>query len=158
MKSSRLIVALVACVITAAALGAAVSSSTSTAPLRQFGFTYVAKIPALPADAKISRIWIPLPQSDRYQTIRNLKIEAPFPYTQRKDSEYGNEYLYFEVPASKVGEPAEVKVTFDVARLEHRDALDVHPVSAQSPAASADLQRYLQPDRLVPLQGVIADL
>lgn len=159
MKLLKLVVAVLACVLTFVALGAALSSSSSTsAPLRQFGFTYVAKIPALPADAKTSRIWIPLPQSDRYQTIRNLKIEAPFAYTERKDPEYGNEYLYFQVPASKVAEPAEVTVTFDVARLEHRVALDTHPVSAESRAASADLQRYLQPDRLVPLQGVIADL
>jgi hypothetical protein len=64
--------------------------SDANAPLRNFEFTYIARIPALPADAKTSRIWIPLPQSDPYQTIADLKIETPFTYTKYRDPEYGN--------------------------------------------------------------------
>lgn len=159
MKSLKMIAGAVACFVALVAFAASLSlSSTATAPLRKFEFTYVAKIPALPADAKVSRIWIPLPQSDRYQTIRNLKIEAPFAYTERKDQEYGNEYLYVEVPASKIAQPADVRVTFAVTRREHRVPLEPRPASAPSPASPADLQRYLQPDRLIPLQGVIGQL
>jgi transglutaminase-like putative cysteine protease len=159
MKSLKMIAGAVACLIAFVAFSASLSvSSNATAPLRKFEFTYVAKIPALPADAKVSRIWIPLPQSDRYQTIRNLKIEAPFAYTERKDPEYGNEYLYVEVPASKIAQPADVRVTFDVTRREHRVALEPRPASTPSRMSPADLQRYLQPDRLIPLQGVIGQL
>ena len=39
---------------------------------RNFEFTYQMTIPASPADAKILRIWIPLPQSDPYQAIGGL--------------------------------------------------------------------------------------
>jgi transglutaminase-like putative cysteine protease len=154
----------IATVVLVLAAGLAVMASafstpweTST-PTRKFRFTYVASIPALPADARSSRVWIPLPQSDQYQTIRDLKIEAPFAYTQHRDAEYGNEYLYLQVPASQVSHPADVRVNFEVTRHEHRVALDAPAKLATPRWASPDLQRFLQPDRLVPLQGTIAEL
>ena len=160
MKSLKTIVLTFACIIALAAMGAAFSASSETsASLRNFEFTYLTRIPILPADAKTSRIWIPLPQSDRYQTIGNLKIETPFAYTKHRDPEYGNAYVYLQVPAAKVTGPAEVRVSFEVARHEHRVLLEAHSVTAQSAGADPpDLQRFLQPDRRVPLQGVIAEL
>jgi transglutaminase-like putative cysteine protease len=160
MNSLKTIVLAFACIIAIAVMGAILSASSQTnAPVRNFEFTYLSRIPALPADTKISRIWIPLPQSDSYQTIDDLKIETRFAYTRHHDPEYGNEYLYFEVPSAKVIEPAEVRVSFRVARHEHRVTLDAHPVNAQSPGvAPPNLQRFLQPDRLVPLQGIITEL
>ncbi len=160
MKSLKIIVLAFVCIIALAAMVTAFAASSETnAPLRNFEFTYVIRIPALPADAKISRIWIPLPESDRYQTIRDLKIESPFPYTEHRDPEYGNEYLYLQVPAAKATEPAEVRVSFEVTRHEHRVTLDAHPVSAHSAGVDPPgLQRFLQPDRRVPLQGLIAEL
>ncbi len=160
MKSLKTIVLTFACIIALAAMGAAFSASSETsASLRNFEFTYLTRIPILPADAKTSRIWIPLPQSDRYQTIGNLKIETPFAFTKHRDPEYGNEYVYLQVPAAKVTGPAEVRVSFEVTRHEHRVVLEAHPVTAQSAGADPPgLQRFLQADRRVPLQGVIAEL
>ena len=159
MKSPKPIVLTFACIIALAFIGAAFSaSSETTGPLRNFQFTYLTRIPTLPTDAKTSRIWIPLPQSDRYQTIGNLKIEAPLAYTRHRDPEYGNEYVYLQVPAAKVSQPVEVRVSFEVTRHEHQVALDVHRVSPRSGPTSTDLQRFLQPDRRVPLQGTIAEL
>jgi transglutaminase-like putative cysteine protease len=159
MKSFKTIVLAFACILALAVLGAAYSASSETsAAVRNFEFTYLTRIPRLPPDAKASRIWIPLPQSDRYQTIRGLKIETLFAYTKHRDPEYGNEYLYLQIPAAKVIEPAEVRVSFKVTRHEHRVALEGHPVTVQSGLTSPDLQRFLQSDRRVPLQGVIAEL
>ena len=143
----------------------AILCAAASAPLRTnvsartFEFTYLTKIPAAPAGAKTLRIWIPLPQSDPYQGIGALKIESPFPYAKYRDPEYGNEYLYLQVPAAKVRSLEEVRMSFQVTRQEHRVELVPHPVSAQSAVVDAtDLQRFLQPDRRVPLQGVIAEL
>jgi transglutaminase-like putative cysteine protease len=159
MNSLKAFVLAVACIIAIAVMGAVLSaSSQNNAPVRNFQFTYLSRIPALPADAKISRIWIPLPQSDQYQIVGDLKIETPFAYTKHRDAEYGNEYLYLEVPAARVTEPAEVRVSFEATRHEHRVVLEAHPVTAQSGVTSKDLQRFLQPDRRVPLQGIIAEL
>lgn len=159
MKSPKIATVVVVSAAAVAVIGTAISASSApNKATRKFRFTYVAGIPALPADAKGSRIWIPLPQSDPYQAIRDLKIEAPLAYAKHRDPEYGNEYLYFEVPASQVSQPAEVRVSFEAVRHEHRVALDGHASVATSHPSLSDLQRFLQPDRLVPLQGTIAEL
>jgi transglutaminase-like putative cysteine protease len=160
MKSHRIFVVAFACVVVIAVVGRRLSvvSQASSAPVRSFEFTYVTRIPALPPDAKSSQIWIPVPQSDAYQTISDLKIESPFPYAIHRDSEYGNAYLYLEVPAAKIAEPAEVRVHFQVLRREHQVALGALPVAAKTGASAGDLRRFLQPDRRVPLQGIIGEL
>jgi transglutaminase-like putative cysteine protease len=133
-------------------------SSKAGDTARTFEFTYLTKIPQLPTEAKVSRIWIPLPQSDSYQTIADMKIQSPFPHSTHRDSEYGNEYAYLEVPAAKVSGSAEVRVTFQATRREHRVALDERSTAADKRAEAGELQRFLQPDRRVPLQGTIAEL
>lgn len=167
MKSRRIsVVALLCVALTAiAGVGLAASSRVSaraSAPVRNFEFTYVTKIPGVPTDAKISKIWIPLPQSDAYQAISDLKIDSAFPYATHHDSEYGNEYAYLEVPAAKTGAVQEVRVHFQVARQEHRVALEGSTTSRSRGQGverdSADLKRFLQPDQRIPLQGVIAEL
>lgn len=159
MKSLKILFAIPLSVVALAVMKTAHSAPSGTsAPFRKFHFTYVASIPALPANAKNSRIWIPLPQSDQYQTIRDLKIEAPFAYAQHRDPEYGNEYLYFDLSASRASQPADVRVSFEATRREHRVALDEHTAVTTSRLTSPDLERFLQPDRLVPLQGAIAEL
>ncbi|HXN52413.1 MAG TPA: transglutaminase domain-containing protein [Candidatus Acidoferrum sp.] len=159
MKSLKTFVVAFACVAVIAVVVSGVSVfSQASAPARSFEFTYLTRIPGLPADAEISRIWIPLPQSDPYQAISALKIESPFSYTTHRDSEYGNEYAYLEVPAAKVAGPAEVRVTFQVTRQEHRVALGGNPIAANTGVGAGDLRRFLQPDRRVPLRGVIGEL
>ena len=150
-----------------AILGTGIATfSRVSAPARNFEFTYVTKIPAVPADAKISKVWIPLPQSDAYQVISDLKIESPFPYKTHRDAEYGNEFAYLEIPAAKISGSAEVRVTFQVARREHLVALGGNqsvPNAGRgngpgTVADAAELKRFLEPDRRVPLAGTIAEL
>jgi len=159
MKSRKTSVLAFAFIAVIACVGNGFSSlSQPSASVRSFEFTYLTRIPGLPADAKLSRIWIPLPQSDSYQAISELKIASPFPYTSRRDSEYGNEYAYLEIPAAKLGSPAEVRVSFQATRQEHRVALAGNANVANVSAGMGNLQRFLQPDRRVPLQGIIGDL
>jgi transglutaminase-like putative cysteine protease len=146
-------------IVAVAAVGSGVSGfSQSGVAARSFEFMYVIRIPGLAADAKGSRIWIPLPQSGPYQTIRELRIDASYAYTTHRDSEYGNEFVYLEVPATKVTAPGEVRVHFLATRLEHRVALAAQPVAAKTGAGAGELQRFLQPDRRVPLGGIIGEL
>jgi transglutaminase-like putative cysteine protease len=167
MKFRRLFVVALLCISLIAIAGAGFSgtwrlSGRVSAPVRNFEFTYVAKIPALPADAKVSKIWIPLAQSDVYQAISDRIIESPFAYEIHRDPEYRNAYMYLEVPAAKPSGATEVRIHFKVARQEHRVAIEGVP-SATSPAdrtdvCTEDLKRFLEPDRRVPLQGTIAEL
>jgi len=105
--NSRRIVALayMFVAVIAAMCGRIPAFSETSIAVRSFEFTYVTKIPALPGGAKISRIWIPVPQSDADQTISGLKIESPFPYAPHREAEYGNGYVYLEVPAAEVASP-----------------------------------------------------
>ncbi len=143
-----------------AALGAALSApSQMSAPVRNFEFTYLTRIPASPPGAKTLKIWIPLPQSDLYQAIGGMQIESPFSYAKRRDPEYGNEYLYLQIPSAKVSALVDIRLSFQVTRHEHRVLLDSHQVNEQSPGIDPQtLRRFLQPDRRVPLQGIIAEL
>jgi transglutaminase-like putative cysteine protease len=143
-----------------AALGPAFSAPWQmSAPVRNFEFTYLTRIPALPLGAKTLKIWIPLPQSDPYQAIGGMRIEFPFPYAKHRDPEYGNEYLYLQVPSEKVSALGEVRMSFQVTRYEHRVLLDAQQLTEQSPGIDPQtLRRFLQPDRRVPLHGTIAEL
>ncbi|HWW17181.1 MAG TPA: transglutaminase domain-containing protein [Candidatus Saccharimonadales bacterium] len=162
MKSRGTFVAALLCVVVIAISGGGISVfSRVSAPVRNFEFTYVTKIPPLPGDAKSSRIWIPLPQSDAYQAISDLKIDSSFPYATHRDSEYGNEYVYLEIPTTKLAGAAEVRVHFQAARQEHHVAVEGAPNVTNSEdreAHAGDLKRFLEPDRRVPLAGTIAEL
>src|SRR5580704_16645847 len=151
MKSRKNLILVLGVFALIAVLGSGLSVfSRVSAPARNFEFTYVTKIPPLPAGSKASKIWIPLPQSDAYQSISALKIESPFAYSTRSDSEYGNEYAYLEAPAASLSAPAEVSITFQVARQEHLVVLGGNPsatnVRTLAEPRSGELRRFLEPD------------
>ncbi len=139
---------------------AAFGGRTSDAgPKRQFDFSYEAKVPQFPAEAKSVRLWIPLPRTDKFQSVSELKITSSAPYARRTDSEYGNDYLYVEVPASSGAKPVAVKVEFRVDRREHSVRLDGDAIGkAEKSNDPTPMSRYLEPDHLVPTDGVIAQL
>jgi transglutaminase-like putative cysteine protease len=134
------------------------ASSETRTPVRVFEFIYLTRIPAAPKHAKTARIWIPLPQSSQYQSIGDVEIKSDFAYSEHRDSEYGNEYLYLDIPAAKLTGPADIRLSFSATRREHRVALGGHVGAGRSDAPPPDLQRFLEADRRIPIQGVIAEL
>lgn len=127
---------------------------------RKVAFTYQVHVPPTPASGGKFLLWLPLPQEDKYQKIEDLHIDSPAPFKQGHDAAYGNPYVEFRPDAKLLEAGFDAIVRFVAVRSEHRVTLD----SAQSVNSSiktpqdTSLQRYLQPDRLVPLNGVIADL
>jgi len=126
-------------------------------PARQFEFTYQVRVPALPAGSGALRLWIPLPPSDRYQTITGLRIESRVKYKIGREAEYGNRYAYFEVDPQHAASGFEILMRFQVTRREHRVELARGRAGKPEPAGPL-MARFLQPDKLVPLNGVIAEL
>ena len=125
---------------------------------RAFEFKYTVRSKELPKDAGRVRLWIPVPTSDTQQDISNLNIKSPVHYEMHEDAEYHDHYAYLEVDPRKQPGPIEIEMTFKAVRLENRVSLrDVaaHPAAVARPA---DLTRSLAPDRLVPLDGLIARL
>lgn len=126
-------------------------------PTRNFEFTYTVRVPALPEGSQRLRLWIPVPESDAHQEITALRLETPVVYEFHRDPEYGNFYAYLEAEAPQA--PLDVKMRLWVKRREHRVSLELGEAGARADSASrAELERALKPDRLVPIDGVIAQL
>jgi transglutaminase-like putative cysteine protease len=144
--------------------GILLSASVSTAAepavshSRHSQIRYAATITGLPADGKSVHVWLPYPQSDVGQLISNLSVEAPYPHTVQKDSEYGNSILYLEGPAPGARKVS-VIMTFDVARREYVNRPDGPQSAGLSDHEDPQvLERFRKPDRLVPLDGKIAEV
>jgi hypothetical protein len=48
------------------------------APSREFTIEYVGKISAIPAGAKVLRVWLPVPQNSTVQSIKDLSFTPQF--------------------------------------------------------------------------------
>lgn len=124
---------------------------------RHIEFFYVAHIPALPAGAHAMRIWIPIPQDDAHQQIRNVRIASPLAHHIVKEENYGNKLAYFDFSTAAARGPFDIRLAFDAQRNEYKVKLPVgDPVA--SGAFSPDVAHFLQPDRLVPIDGIIGEI
>src|SRR5882762_3798252 len=159
MLSSILVFALVAVVAAHAGRGTA-AETTDGIPARSFEFTYQVHVPANANSTGPTHLWIPLPQADGYQDIRGLQVDSPVSYVQGRDPEYGNAFAAFAPTMQQSADGFDVVLRFTAVRREHKVALDA--AALQNPSAStsrdANLERYLEPDKLVPLNGTIAEL
>jgi len=158
------IMAALVCFTFASQTGSSVSDATCAAPVpdasvRNFEFTYQIHVPNLPPSSSPLRLWIPVPSSDSWQTISNLSIESPFAHRIKAESQYGNRMAYFEIKLAHPRPGFDITMHFTAVRREHRVDLTgtAHLENAAAPG-SVELARYLQPDHLVPIDGVIGEL
>jgi len=79
----------------------------------QFEFRYEATLPEIDKEAKI---WIPVAQSDRFQTVELSSLEAPAEYRMLQEQEYGNKVMYMELSPEHSGK--KITLTYEVLRLE----------------------------------------
>jgi transglutaminase-like putative cysteine protease len=129
------------------------------APARRFEFTYQVHVPAIPDSRAPLHIWIPLPSTDAWQTITDLKIESPVAYQIKKENQFGNRMAYSDVKPHRAQSAFDITVRFAAVRREHRVDLVAAETASNAPLAKdASVSRFLQPDRLVPINGVIGDL
>jgi transglutaminase-like putative cysteine protease len=156
---SILVFALVA-VIAAHAGRRTAAEPSGAVPARSFEFTYHVHVPANPDSAGPTHLWIPLPQADGYQDLHGLHIDSPVSYVQGRDLEYGNAFAAFAPTAQQSAAGFDVALRFTADRREHKVALDAAALQSASASTSRDpnLQRYLEPDKLVPLNGTISEL
>ena len=134
--------------------GAVLVADTKAPAVRSFEATYVGTISALPPGAKKAEVWIPLPSNGPYQTIADVKVQAPASFTLERDSA-GNRLLHFVLDKpEQFGKDLEVKTTYRVTR---REAIAAPPGSVKQaePSGAAEL---LKPNRLVPLTSRVKQL
>jgi transglutaminase-like putative cysteine protease len=140
----------------------AAASATPSLDARTIEFSYQVHFPATPGVTAPVHLWIPAPtRIDSYQTPPSaMSIAENVKHTIGRDPEYGDEFVVFDPTPEQVASGFDAGMRFTVTRREYvalRNGVAVERVSYAPPSAQM-LQRYLQPDKLVPLNGVIAEL
>lgn len=135
-------------------------ASAQTAPSRTIAFTYQVHVPATKNANGRFLLWLPLPKQDQYQSVHDLQIESAAAHSEGREAEYGNSYVLFQPTPAQVEDGFDATIHFVSTRFEHKVLLDSGTAKIISANASVpkDLQRDLEPDNLIPLNGVIADL
>jgi len=143
----RLSLALPAVLLTSIAFAQPSSSPKSRHFTFDYSFTVRVTDPGKPLD-----VWFPMAHSDRYQQVKIISRKTDVPVRETSETEYGNRMFYAHIAKAEKNE-YHFSVKYDVVRLEHLAAASLH-----SPALAAQLNRFLQPDRLVPVSGKPADI
>ena len=137
-----------------ALLLAARPADTAAPRTRTVNCTYTATVHDMPTSSQRLDVWLPVPHSDKSQDISEVKITAPYPYEVVKGA-YDNEMMHLRV-AQPPAAGFTVEMTFRAVRREHQNpflATGQKPSKAES--ADPNMARWLQPDRLVPLDPQI---
>ncbi len=102
----------------------------------QFTFSYQIQLPVLSGPAKI---WIPVAQSDRFQTVELLSMNAPDSHKLLSDNKYSNSILYVELQPEHSRQ--KITINYKVFRQEKSPY--------QEP--KTDAEKYLEANLLIPV-------
>jgi len=126
-------------------------SLAQTPKSRHFAFDYSFTVkvtdPGKPLD-----VWFPMAHSDQFQQIKVIEKRGDLPLKETSESEYGNKFFYAHADKANLPE-YHFTVKYDVVRIEHLAA-----VAAKENSSRRELDRFLQPDKLVPITGKPAEI
>lgn len=118
---------------------------------RRFGIDYTVSLDNIPTLADTVEIWIPVPHDDAFQTISHFDVDSDFLY-QIQTGAFGNRILHLKLGGALLNRRAVMlTMRFVVKRREHLGL----PVAGNKLEHDHDMQRWLGPDRLVPLDDKI---
>lgn len=123
---------------------------------RHFKFLYSFTVRGITSGQRV-RVWIPLAHSDRFQRVKVISTSGDLALRRAREPEYGNLMLYAETAKATRSE-YHFEVNYDVVRRERIALGKSAPGPAQSRITARARQRFLQPDRLVPITGLPAEL
>lgn len=109
----------------------------------QFEFVYRVKLPEIKGEA---RVWIPLAKTDAFQTVTEEKLNIPLKWEKVHDRDYDNDICVLYPQPSDSDKTVEIR--YRVVRKEK---------TAYS-ANGADIARFLQPEKLVPISETFRTL
>jgi hypothetical protein len=122
---------------------------------RHFTFHYAFTIKNLPSQKSV-RIWMPAAQSDDYQEVNILSAKGELPLKKFREQKFGNDIYYAETKNATQPE-LHFDVEYEVVRHE-RVALGATPHLTVASLSPKEKQENLQPDALVPITGLPAEL
>jgi transglutaminase-like putative cysteine protease len=123
---------------------------------RHFTFHYAFTVRNLPAGKNV-RIWIPAAQSDAYQDVKIISAQGDLPLKKTSESRFGNQ-IYFAETSGSTQPELHFDVEYDVTRHERVALGPTAPHLVAASLSSTEKQQDLQPDVLVPVTGLPADL
>lgn len=103
------------------------------------------------------RVWIPLAHSDRFQTVKVISTIGDLPLKQTREREYENEMLYAAEEKARKTE-YHFSIEYDVVRSERVVPLNGTAHLPVTKLSERDRQKFLAPDRLVPVTGLPAEI
>jgi transglutaminase-like putative cysteine protease len=149
------------CIALLAALSMRIKTSfareSAPVPWRSFEFTYIVHVPTLPPGSGSMGIWIPLAQTDTHQRVSGLRVVSPVRYRVTRGGQSGNEFAYLNFNAARGHAPFDIRLTFDARREEYKVALPASETAKQT-SLPPSVARFLLPDRLIPIDGMIGKL
>jgi transglutaminase-like putative cysteine protease len=129
-------------------LAARATPPDGTPRSRTFEIAYQVNVHHLPTGIKALDLWLPLPRTDRSQTIHRIKMEAPGPLTIGREPRFGNQCLHVRVESPQ----GPVPITLMIEATRSEDGGSGEPLTVEE----RDL--YLRAEPLVPLDGPIRGL
>ncbi|MFQ5607953.1 MAG: transglutaminase-like domain-containing protein [Candidatus Zixiibacteriota bacterium] len=134
-------------------------SEDGDAVQRRFEFSYRVRISKIPRGAEKIEVSIPVPRSDDQQTVIDQSVTSNLEYTRVTDPEYGNHILIFtglRGADNKTALPDSVDIQMDVTVTRREAGAPLSHIAAEADHPGA-LMRFLEPDRLAPIDGPIAE-
>ena len=122
-----------------------------TSSSRKFNFDYHVIIP--PHDTELD-LWLPGPRTDAYQRVVSTNITSPVPLSLSEDPIHRNQILHGKFP------PSESEQSVIASHQIERFARQAPPENGHSEAghpSAEDLERFLQADSRVPVDGPIVE-
>ncbi|HKV40972.1 MAG TPA: transglutaminase-like domain-containing protein [Blastocatellia bacterium] len=156
-RSIGMRLALMVAVAVALVFNGAYALQKSEPKTRSFEFTYRAQVAEVPPGTKELRIWLPYPTTDAHQEVSDITVISPVQAQVYREPRFDDSILYLSIPNPDRG-PITVETKFKVVRSEYvkRDYARFRTVAEQP--LDPGLETYLQPDRLVPIDGRIKSL
>jgi transglutaminase-like putative cysteine protease len=126
---------------------------------RAFQFTYEARIEDLPTGSRVVRIWIPVARTNTHQVVTLVSVKGSVPGRLTREPEYKDRMLYAEIRNPRSPE-ADFTLTYRIKREEYSkgDFQQLLRYNNDSEDYPAPIRSYLEPNKLIPVTGMIKDL
>lgn len=140
-------------------MSAFTAHDSTPARSRRFEFTYDVTVQNVPRRARVVRIWIPVASSGRHQSVMIRRISAAVPTQLTRSLPSGNRMLYAEVRRPRFS-VLEFTIVYDVTREKYSEGSYANLMRYNRDWAprNAALEKFLMPDRLVPIDGIIKEI
>ena len=152
MKFKTTIIILLSIMLITSCSKKADEQQTTTDTSNHFQFSYQVTVPHQSEAFTTGEVFIPIPQTNDFQTVNDIKVTTNGTYEILSEDEYNNKYAKVNFD-SNLKSDLDITLTVDINRKVQDNFTTNSMKVTETPEL---LARYLMPDSLVPIDGVIA--